>query len=91
MDVRNFAGGLTTQFDATTSDTSVGRVWNNDVNSSTGTLNSNGNGLVTQFTFAAVPEPTTWALIAVGTIGAGLYAWRKKRLATKAGMTKLTV
>lgn len=43
------------------------------------------------FEFTAVPEPTTWALIGVGAIGASVYAWRKKRLATKAGMAKLKV
>jgi len=91
MDVRNFGGGITTQFNADSSDGSIGRVWNTDVNSATGTINTSGNGLVTQFTFAAVPEPTTWALIGVGTFGAGAFAWRKKRLATKAGMAKLTV
>lgn len=47
------------------------------------------NDLSYQLTFAAVPEPTTWALIGVGTIGTGAYAWRKRRLAIKAGMAKL--
>lgn len=43
------------------------------------------------FQIAAVPEPTTWALIGVGAFGAGAYAWRKKRLAIEAGMAKLKV
>ena len=87
MDVRNFGGGSTTQFDAINSDPSVERVWNNDVTSPTGSVD--GLGLITQFTFTAVPEPTTWALIGVGSLGTGVYAWRKKQLSIKAGMAKL--
>ena len=37
----------------------------------------------------AVPEPTTWALICVGTIGTGIYAWRKRRSANRVEMEKL--
>lgn len=39
----------------------------------------------------AVPEPTTWALIGVGAVGAGVYAWRKKRLANKLVMAEIEV
>lgn len=52
---------------------------------------ANTSGPYQMQVLAAVPEPTTWALIGIGTIGAGAYAWRKKRLATKAGMAKLKV
>ncbi|HQR08302.1 MAG TPA: PEP-CTERM sorting domain-containing protein [Gemmatales bacterium] len=33
--------------------------------------------------FAAVPEPTTWAMIGVVTFGTGAFAWNKRRKATK--------
>ncbi len=35
------------------------------------------------FQFAAVPEPTTWALIGVVTLGTGAYTWKKRRQAIK--------
>ena len=54
---------------------------------------TNGNGpyQMQLFGISAVPEPTTWALIGVGTLGTGVYAWRKKRLAINAGMEELKV
>ncbi|HQR05516.1 MAG TPA: PEP-CTERM sorting domain-containing protein [Gemmatales bacterium] len=92
MDVRNFGAGTTTQFDAeNTLGDSVSRLYSvppDSVNDATG--NTDTLGLVTQFTFA-VPEPTTWALIGVGTLGAGVVAWRKRQLAIKASMAQLRV
>ncbi len=64
LDVRNFAGGLTTQFDAHVSGDSVSRVWVGNVGSSTGSPDT--LGLVAQFTFESVPEPGTLALLALG-------------------------
>lgn len=60
LDVRNFGGGTTTFFDAvnTTGD-SVSRQASLDVNSTTANAALPTVGLVTQFTFAPIPEPTT--------------------------------
>lgn len=80
MDVRNFGGGTTTFFDTVTDSVdSVSRVFTFDtgVGSSTGITDS--FGLVTQFSFAAIPEPTTWALIGVCTAGASVYTWNRRR------------
>jgi hypothetical protein len=35
------------------------------------------------FVGAAVPEPTTWALIGAVTLGTGVYTWKKRRQAIK--------
>ncbi|HQR09545.1 MAG TPA: PEP-CTERM sorting domain-containing protein [Gemmatales bacterium] len=81
MDVRNFGAGSTTQFDAVfVNGDSVSRVstFNTSVNSSTADF-SDTLGLVTQFSFAAVPEPTTWALIGVCTVGTGAFTWNRRR------------
>ncbi|HQR09546.1 MAG TPA: hypothetical protein PLN21_22170 [Gemmatales bacterium] len=83
LDVRNFGGGTTTFFDATNAPGIMSRLYNedNDVNAVTGTpeVLGAGYGLITQFTFAAVPEPTTWALIGVCTAATGAYTWKKQR------------
>ena len=70
LDVRNFGAGSTTSFDAvfTTGD-GVSRVYNQDVNSGTGTTDT--LGLVTGFVI--VPEPGTAALLLAG--GGTLLAW----------------
>jgi hypothetical protein len=70
LDVRNFGGGSTTQFDAvaTTGD-GVSRVFNGDVNSGTGTTDT--LGLVTGFVI--VPEPSSVAMLLAG--GGMLLAW----------------
>ena len=60
MDVRNFGGGSTTQFDAVQNSSVTDRVWNTNVNS--GTATSSGlYELVTEFAYtsSAVPEPAT--------------------------------
>jgi hypothetical protein len=70
LDVRNFGGGTTTFFDAVfqTGD-GVSRVFNSDVNSGTGTTDT--EGLVTGFVI--VPEPGSAAMLLVG--GGTLLAW----------------
>ena len=70
LDVRNYGGGSTTFFDSvvTTGD-GVSRVYNQNVNDPTGTLDS--TGLVTGFVI--VPEPSSAALLLAG--GGTLLAW----------------
>jgi hypothetical protein len=70
LDVRNFGGGTTTFFDAvfTTGD-GVSRVYNQDVNSATGSTDT--EGLVTGFVI--VPEPSSAAMLLAG--GGTLLAW----------------
>lgn len=84
LDILNISGAdnfvAANFFDAVdNSSDSVSRVWGNEGSpfDTDGTLDS--FGLVTQFGFAAVPEPTTWALISVCTMGASAYAWNKRR------------
>jgi hypothetical protein len=70
LDVRNFGAGSTTQFDAVSPlGDGVSRVYNQNVNDPTGTLDS--TGLVTGFII--VPEPGSAALLLVG--GGTLLAW----------------
>jgi len=70
LDVRNFGGGSTTSFDAVfTSGDGVSRVYNSDVNSTTGSPDT--LGLVTGFII--VPEPGTAAMLLAG--GGTLLAW----------------
>jgi hypothetical protein len=89
LEVLNFAGGGTTQFDADQSshDSLGSRLFAiNDANATTGTQSS--IVLITQFDFvpaappAAVPEPSTFALLALGGGAlAGWRRWRKRRTA----------
>lgn len=78
LDVRNFGAGTTTAFDAQdiTGD-SVSRVVNfGSVSSATADI-SDSIGLVTQFTFIAVPEPS--ALLLVGAGASIISGWRLRR------------
>jgi PEP-CTERM motif len=83
MDVRNFSGGSTTQFDATT-DPSIGRNFTlgSGVNSPTADGVGPGYGLVTEFNFGPVnpiPEPSTLAIAGLGGVGFLVYGWRRRR------------
>jgi hypothetical protein len=64
LDVRNFGGGATTQFDSDFLPPTQ-RVWAGMVGDTTGT-NIGDTGLVTQFIFTAVPEPQVASLAALG-------------------------
>jgi hypothetical protein len=79
LDVRNYGGGLTTQFDATSvSGDGMARVsseFTGNVNSSAGTV-SDTLGMVTEFIFQPVPEPSTFAL--AGLAGLGLLKFRRR-------------
>ena len=81
LDVRNFGGGLTTQFDAASSvGDSISRV--NDqspdgVNDLIGSTDS--TALITQFTITPIPEPSTLALFALGLGGVAWWRRRSKR------------
>jgi hypothetical protein len=85
LDVRNFGGGSTTQFDAEilTGD-AVSRVFNTNVAGSDGTADS--GGLVTQFGFgpaaaSAAPEPASLTLLGIGALGLLGYGWRRRKQA----------
>jgi hypothetical protein len=74
MDVRNFGGGLTTQFDSSNNTDGTSRVTTYtglDVNSPTGYV-ADTTALVTQFTFQPIPEPTTASLLVLGLAGVAL-------------------
>ena len=67
LDVTNFGGGLTTQFDAVLSgDSHVNRVWVlGSTSAASGTVDDISAGLVTEFQFSpsGVPEPSAWLLL----------------------------
>lgn len=78
LDVYNFNGGLTTQFDShSTSGGVMARMFSTDVNAATG--GGDPSGLVTQFEYevADIPEPATSALLGAGLII--LVAVRRRR------------
>jgi hypothetical protein len=81
LDVRNFGGGGTNVFDAEeTLGDSVSRIVtsNSGVNSATADF-GDSVGLVTQFTFVGVPEPS--AMLLVGTSAASFWGVRLRRRA----------
>jgi len=84
MDVRNFSGEITTQFDASDDTGTMSRLFtaSSGVNSLVGDIDDE-SGLVTQFTFAAVPVPTTWALMGLAISGAGGLLWKQRRAAAR--------
>src|ERR1039458_5715746 len=67
LDVRNIGGGNSAYFDDSyMAGEGISRVWSRDVSASTA-ISSDEIGLVTQFTFSPVPEPSVLGLLAVGT------------------------
>jgi hypothetical protein len=67
LDVRNIGGGNSAYFDDSyMAGEGISRVWSRDVSASTA-ISSDVEGLVTQFTFGPVPEPSVLGLLAVGT------------------------
>jgi hypothetical protein len=83
LDVRNFSGGYTTQFDANSaSGGPVGRAFSvssNGVYDLTG--GSGPNGLVTRFEYSPVPEPATLTLGMLAAAGLAGYNWRRRKKA----------
>jgi hypothetical protein len=81
LDVRNFAGGLTTFFDAVDVTNDVtSSVWALSANALTGMIDT--KGLVVQFEANPIPEPGTLALTALGTI-AGFIFFRSRQMNRK--------
>jgi hypothetical protein len=78
LDVYNFNGGLTTQFDAVLNSGVTSRMWAGNVNAATG--GGDPSALVTQFEYeeaGAVPEPATFAMLGAGLLAA-VVARRKR-------------
>jgi hypothetical protein len=64
LDVTNFGGGVTTQFDAVSSgDTHVNRVWALSSGATSGSVDATSAGLVTEFKLTPVPEPSAFLLL----------------------------
>ena len=82
LDVRNFSGGHTTQFDSQGTADSISRVFTNTANTGVNTPTADvadTEGLITQFNFgAAVPEPGTWSLLLTGIAAIGIVRWRRR-------------
>jgi hypothetical protein len=82
LDVRNFGGGLTTQFDAASNTGVTKRVYAENVNAANGVVDPLGDkyGLITGFTYESanvVPVPASAVLFATG--GAfGLFGLRRR-------------
>jgi hypothetical protein len=80
LDVRNYGGALTTQFDATElAGDGIGRAFTytgSSVNSATATF-LDSQGLVTEFIYQAVPEPST--LVLAGLSGISLLTFLRRR------------
>lgn len=78
LEVFNFQGGTTTPFDAITiAGSLVSRVYAPSASATSGTIDS--TGLITQFTFVAIPEPTSVALLGAGLAGAADSLRRRVR------------
>jgi hypothetical protein len=75
LDVRNFGGGGTTQFDSDVLPPTQ-RVWAGAVGDATGT-NVGDTGLIAQFVYTAVPEPQMVSLAAFGLAGMAARRLRK--------------
>jgi hypothetical protein len=78
LDVRNFGGGTTTQFDAHLAFDSTSRAYFGNVNGTTGTADN--SGLVTQFLTSSsepVPEPTTLSIFGLG-MGLMVASWSRR-------------
>jgi hypothetical protein len=76
LDVRNFDGGYSAYFDDSyLAGEGISRVWSRDVSVSTA-VGSDVEGLVTQFTFSPVPEPSSLVLITI--CSTAFAAWRKR-------------
>jgi hypothetical protein len=77
LDIKNFGGGDSVYFDDAYNDGGVTRAYSGDV-SDPSAEDSDNEGLVTQFTFSPVPEPTSVLLITIGSLV--FVAWRKRTL-----------
>ena len=87
LDVRNFGGGRTTQFDVQlASGDPVSRVFSPDVNASAGSGDS--FGLVTRFTTTAnVPEPGALSLLSIG-IATLIVNFRRKIIRSRLALRR---